>query len=146
MGTSKPEPTTAGASKAGWLSLLRFTTKKHIPILASGVVLALAASLTTPALAILLGDIFDSFTVFGAEVISGQSLVQKVTTSCIGLACLGAASWALNASYFILFVLFGELQVASARSRLFEQLLKRNLEWFETQQDGTGALLSSLQA
>lgn len=143
---STSEPAATGTSKAGWLSLFRFTTRKHIPILVPGVILAIAASLTAPALAILLGNVFDSFTIFGAGQTSTQSLVQKVTTGCIGLAGLGAASWALNASYYTLFVLFGELQAASARTRLFEQLLKRNLEWFESQQDGTGAFLSSLQA
>ena len=133
-------------SKSGWLSLFKFTTKKHVPILVSGVLLALAASLTTPALAVLLGNIFDSFTIYGAGGTTGHELVEKITNGCIGLACLGAVSWALNASYFTLFVLFGELQASSARGTLFEQLLKRNLEWFETQQDGTGAFLSSLQA
>lgn len=134
------------ASKPTWLSLFRFTSKRHIPVFVFGVILAIAASLTTPALAILLGSIFDKFTLFGAGTISGHRLVEKVTSGCFGLACLGAASWALNASYFTLFVLFGELQASSARGKLFEELLKRNLEWFETQPDGTGAFLSSLQA
>lgn len=143
---NKSETVPDKGSKSGLLPLFRFTTKKHMPILVSGVLLALAASLTTPALAVLLGNIFGSFTEFGAGGITGHDLVDKITSGCVGLAYLGAASWALNASYFTLFVLFGELQASSARGTLFEQLLKRNLEWFEMQQDGTGAFLSSLQA
>lgn len=139
-------PVDGPASKPTWLSLFRFTTKRHLPVLILGVFLAVAASLTTPALAILFGKIFNAFTLFGAGSIAGRNLVERVTSDCVGLACLGAVSWALNAGYFTLFILFGELQAASARDRLFGELLKRNLEWFEAQQDGTGALLSSLHA
>lgn len=143
----KSSPAPIGTpSNPTWLSLFRFTAKRHLPVLFLGVFLAVAASLTTPAMAVLLGNIFNTFTLFGAGSISGQSLVEKVTSGCVGLACLGAVSWALNASYFTLFIIFGELQASSSRGKLFEELLKRNLEWFETQQDGTGAFLSSLQA
>lgn len=132
--------------KPTWLCLFRFTAKKHLPVLVLGVLLALAAGLSTTALAVLFGKIFNSFTLFGAGTITAELLVNKVTSTCVGLACLGAVNWVLNTGYFTLFILFGELQAASARGRLFEELLKRNLEWFETQQDGTGAFLSSLQA
>ncbi|OJJ40957.1 hypothetical protein ASPWEDRAFT_100010 [Aspergillus wentii DTO 134E9] len=128
------------------MSLFNFTTKKHIPTLVSGLVFSLAASLSTLVFAILLGKIFNSFMVFGAGEISSQDLIKGITTDCIGLAGLGAAGWVLNAGYFTLFVAFGELQVANARGRVFERLLKRDLQWFQTQQDGTGAFLSSLQA
>lgn len=146
----KEQPTTvdnsASTGYSSWRSLFEFTKKKHVPTLILGIFLTLAASLVPSVLAVLFGRIFNAYTDFGAGDISGQKLVENVTSGCVGLVSVGAASWVLNGAYFSLFVLFGELQTASARETLFGELLKRNLEWFEMQQDGTGAFLSSLQA
>ncbi|GIC91035.1 uncharacterized protein Aud_007476 [Aspergillus udagawae] len=129
-----------------WMSLFGFTTKNHLPILSLATVLALLASSVAPIFAILLGDIFNSFTSFGGGDISGDDLLRKVASHGIALSGLGIASWVLNGAYFSLFIVFGELQVSNARTRIFEELLGRDQEWFETQKDGTKAFLSYLQA
>ncbi|KAK9644393.1 ATP-dependent permease [Aspergillus fumigatus] len=108
--------------------------------------LALLASSVTPIFAILLGDIFHSFTSFGGGDISGDDLLRKVKRNGIALSGLGIASWVLNGTYFSLFIVFGELQVSNARTRIFEELLRRDQEWFETHKDGSNAFLSYLQA
>ncbi|RHZ60109.1 ABC transporter ATP-binding protein [Aspergillus thermomutatus] len=128
------------------MSLFGFTTKKHVPTLSLATVFALLASSVTPIFAILLGDIFNSFTSFGSGDISGDDLLRKVARHGIALSGLGIASWVLNGAYFSLFIVFGELQVSNARTRLFEELLGRDQEWFETQKDGTKAFFSYLQA
>ncbi|PYI22303.1 ABC a-pheromone efflux pump AtrD [Aspergillus violaceofuscus CBS 115571] len=130
---------------AGWLSLFSFTTGKHAPTLIGGVVLALVASLPTPVFSILLGQIFNEFTLFGGQEITNHDLIRTTTKYCVRLAVLGAISWICNGCYYVLFVIFGELQVANARTELFDGLLRRDQEWFETQQDGTRVYLSSLQ-
>ncbi|OJK03940.1 hypothetical protein ASPACDRAFT_49953 [Aspergillus aculeatus ATCC 16872] len=130
---------------AGWLSLFSFTTGKHAPTLIGGVVLALVASLPTPAFSILLGQIFNEFTLYGGQEITNHDLSRTTTKYCVRLAVLGAISWICNGCYYVLFVIFGELQVANARTEIFDGLLKRDQEWFETQQDGTRVYLSSLQ-
>ncbi|PYH47309.1 ABC transporter ATP-binding protein [Aspergillus saccharolyticus JOP 1030-1] len=130
---------------SGWLSLFSFTTRKHAPTLIGGIVLAIIASLPTPIFSILLGDIFNEFALFGGREITNGDLIRSTTKYCIWLAVLGAISWVCNGCYYILFVIFGELQVANARTELFGGLLKRDQEWFETQQDGTRVYLSSLQ-
>ncbi|GFF98744.1 ABC a-pheromone efflux pump AtrD [Aspergillus lentulus] len=129
-----------------WMSLFGFTSRNHTPTLCLATVLALLASSVTPIFAILLGDIFNSFTSFGGSDISGDDLLRKVTRHSIALSGLGIASWVLNGAYFSLFIVFGELQVSNARTRVFEELLGRDQEWFETQKDGTKAFLSYLQA
>ncbi|GAQ08037.1 alpha-factor-transporting ATPase [Aspergillus lentulus] len=121
-------------------------SSNHTPTLCLATVLALLASSVTPIFAILLGDIFNSFTSFGGSDISGDDLLRKVTRHSIALSGLGIASWVLNGAYFSLFIVFGELQVSNARTRVFEELLGRDQEWFETQKDGTKAFLSYLQA
>ncbi|KAL5689404.1 hypothetical protein EMGR_008802 [Emarellia grisea] len=123
-----------------------FTTKNHLPTLSLAMALALLASSVTPIFAILLGDIFHSFTSFGGGDISGDDLLRKVKRNGIALSGLGIASWVLNGTYFSLFIVFGELQVSNARTRIFEELLRRDQEWFETHKDGSNAFLSYLQA
>jgi ATP-binding cassette subfamily B (MDR/TAP) protein 1 len=59
---------------------------------------------------------------------------------------LGIYSWLCSSLYFILFLIFGELQAANARGKLFEGLQEKNQEWFEGQQDGTRTFLSCLQS
>ncbi|EAW10345.1 ABC transporter ATP-binding protein [Aspergillus clavatus NRRL 1] len=129
-----------------WMSLFNFTTRSHSATLSLAIVFAFLASSITPIFAILLGEIFNSFTLFGGGQLSNDGLLQDVARNGIGLAGLGVASWILNGVYFTLFIIFGELQVSNARITLFEGLLERDQEWFETQKDGTKAHLSYLQA
>ncbi|KAL3473573.1 P-loop containing nucleoside triphosphate hydrolase protein [Aspergillus californicus] len=125
--------------------LLNFTTRKHVPALAAGILCSFIASFTVPLFSILLGRIFDEFTLFGGGAIEGQALIQNVSSYCVQMLGLGFLGWFWNGVYFIFFVAFGELQAANARSRLFEGLLKKNQEFFEEQQEGPRTFLGCLQ-
>ena len=131
---------------AGWMTLFSFMTKKHTLTLTLATSFALLASLIMPLFAIVLGNLFNSFMLFGAKNISNQDLLEQVATGCMRLAGLGLASWVLNGAYFLLFIVFGELQAASARGKIFQGLLQKDIEWFEGQENGNLAFLSSLQA
>lgn len=132
--------------RATWISLFNFTTKKHVPTLTLAIVFALGAGITMPAMAVILGSTFDVFTSFTSGTLLGEDLLGKIVKYCIQMVGLGAISWFLSGAYFTLFTAFGELQAGNARSRLFVELLRRDVEWFQLQQDGTGAFLSSVQA
>lgn len=121
-------------------------TRKHAPTLVLAVLFALGAAIVPPALAVFLGNMFDSFTLFGGGTISGHNLLDKITKSSLGLLGLGGVSWVLNGAYYALFIAFGELQARNVRSKLFSELLERDIEWFESREDGVGAFLSGLQA
>jgi ATP-binding cassette subfamily B (MDR/TAP) protein 1 len=54
--------------------------------------------------------------------------------------------WFANSVYFTLFLTFGELQARSAREKIFNTLLKKDLEWYDTRENGIAAFLPSLQA
>lgn len=129
-----------------WESLFSFTTRRHLPTLVIGAVLALLAGCVTPALAIFLGNVFDAFTSFGAEQISFDQLRSQIVASCLGMLGLGAAGWFLNSAYFTVFVAFGELQAFNIRNKVFAELIQRDVEWFEAQKEGSGAFLSGIQA
>ncbi|KAJ6187515.1 hypothetical protein N7519_002423 [Penicillium mononematosum] len=130
----------------GWKSLFGFTTRRHLPTLIFGFIFALVASCVTPALAVFLGNVFDSFTSFGADQIDAKGLHGQVITSCLGMIGLGVAGWFLNGAYYALFVAFGEMQASVIRSQVFLELLNRDVEWFEAKSEGSGALLSGIQA
>ncbi|KAJ5327235.1 uncharacterized protein N7506_010337 [Penicillium brevicompactum] len=129
-----------------WKSLFGFTARRHLPTLILGSILALIASCVTPALAVFLGNVFDSFTGFGAGLVNSQGLQRSITQSCFGMIGLGAAGWFLNGAYYAFFVAFGEMQASTIRSEVFVELLKRDVQWFEAQSEGSGAFLSRVQA
>lgn len=131
---------------AGWTALFSFTDKKQTLTLILATAFAVLAGLVMPAFAFILGDFFNSFMLCGAGGISSQTLLDQVITGCVKLAYLGLASWLLNGCYFLLFIVFGEQQAASARKDVFQSLLEKNIEWFEGRGDGTAAFLSCVQA
>lgn len=132
--------------KPRWVALFNFTIKKHIPLLSWGVLIALAASLVIPVFAILLGRIFDAFTLLGGGKISSHDLIHRTAEGCVQLLIFGFAGWLCNGLYFSLFVAFGEFQVTEARRKLFDGMLRRDQEWFENQEAGAKAFLSTLQS
>ncbi|KAJ5222393.1 ABC transporter integral membrane type 1 [Penicillium citrinum] len=139
---SKPKKQT----KPGWKSLFYFSNRRHIPIIIAGSVFALLAGCVTTALAIFLGDVFNAFTAFGDGDIEYDGLHSKILSGALGMIALGAAGWFLNGVYYAAFMIFGEFQASTVQREIFIELLSRDVEWFEAQEEGSGALLSRIQA
>jgi ATP-binding cassette subfamily B (MDR/TAP) protein 1 len=131
--------------RAKWSSLFNFTTRGHVAILAAGVVCAVLSGIVIPITSILFGKLFDSFASYGAADISGDELVSRTSTYAIALAVLGSLSWLLNGLFFMLWIVFGELQAKTARDSLFQGLLYKDMEWFDLQKDGVSALIPRFQ-
>lgn len=144
--SASPEHDGDATPKPSWKSLFGFTTRKHLPTLAVGAAFALLAGCVTPGLAIFLGNVFDQFTSFGAGHMLVDEFRSHIVKNCLGIIGLGAVGWLLNGSYFAIFVAFGEMQASSIRREAFVELLKRDIEWFEAQREGSGAFLSGIQA
>lgn len=140
--SEKPKSKTA----PGWKSLFHFATRKHLPTVVVGSIFALLAGCVTTALAIFLGDVFNAFTAFGSGDIDYRELRTEILTGCLGLIGLGAAGWFLNGAYYAAFIMFGEFQALNVRRNVFVELLSRDVEWFEAQEEGSGAMLSGIQA
>ncbi len=132
------------AKHTSWRSLFNFTSKRDAFPFLLALSLSVAAGIIGPALAIFLGNIFDLFTSFGAGEISGSDLLKKVSTYAIILAGLGAASGLLHMSYFILWLVFGELQAKHVRERLFDGMLEKDMSWYDLRTDGIDTLISRL--
>lgn len=134
------------AKHTSWRSLFSFTSTTDALPLLLGLVLSIAAGIVNPALAIFLGKIFDLFTKFGAGEISGPDLVEKTSTNTVVLTGLGIASGFLHTGYFMLWLVFGELQAKHVRERLFDGMLEKDMGWYDMRTDGIDTLVSRLQS
>ena len=130
---------------ARWRALFNFTSQSHFVVLACAITTSILSGIVIPTLAIFLGKIFDIFTTFGAGAINRSELVIKVSKYALYLAGLGSASGLLNAMFFGLWLLFGELQAMSVRRELFNSMLARDLEWYDLREDDVETLISRQQ-
>ena len=131
--------------KMGWKALFSFTTRKHVPVLSVAFAAATIAALTLPAMAIVFGLIFRQFADFGAGKVSATDFLNKVSIYCTYLTAFGGVSWLANSIYFMSFLTFGELQAQSARDRLFNALLQKDMAWYDTRDTGVAAFPPTIQ-
>ena len=131
--------------QVGWKALFGFTTIKHLPVLTGAILSATVAALTLPVFAIIYGLIFGSYTAYGAGTIESNELISNVTRYCIIITGLGLLNWVSNSVYFFFFLTFGELQAKSARNRIFDALIKKDITWYDTRETGIAAFLPAIQ-
>ncbi|KAF2856895.1 multidrug resistance protein-like protein 2 [Plenodomus tracheiphilus IPT5] len=131
--------------KVGWKALFSFTTRKHVPVLLGAMLGAFIAALTMPIFAIVYGLIFGKYTEYGAGKISGSEMMSSVTKYCIIITGLATLNWIANSFYFFFFLTFGELQARSARTRIFEALIEKDMAWYDTREAGVAAFLPVIQ-
>jgi ATP-binding cassette, subfamily B (MDR/TAP), member 1 len=130
--------------KSKWRSLFNFSSRQHAPILLVALLLAAAAGITGPALAIFFRKTFNAFSAYGSGT-DGHVLMHKISKNAIALCILGGTVWLLKGGHSALWMLFGELQAKTARDMLFQNLLEKDFEWYEMRASGIGALLPRLQ-
>ncbi|MCJ1400530.1 hypothetical protein MMC11_003736 [Xylographa trunciseda] len=130
---------------AKWISLFNFTSRAHILPLTIAGCLSVASGIVIPALAIFLGKIFDTFADYGAGMISGSDLTKQTSVNGLYLLGLGSASWILNGSFFMFWLLFGELQAKHIREMLFNGMLQREMAWYDLRKSGVNAMIPRLQ-
>lgn len=98
-----------------------------------------------PVLAHLLGATFNLLSAFGSQSLTAAELMENISYQSLFLVALGFASLFVQTANLGLWVTWGELQANHARESLFDALLRTDLEWFETTQDGIAALLPRIQ-
>lgn len=128
-----------------WKALFTFTTKFHLLVLIPCLFLSAIAGILQPAMAILFGKFFDTFSDFGAGKIDGRHVMRKGLVDIYGLIVVGGATWLLKGGYFTTWLIFGELQAKGVRDELFQNLLEKDLGWYEARTSGVASLLSRLQ-
>lgn len=131
--------------RAGWKALFGFTTRAHLPVLSVAVLSAIVAALTMPAMAVVYGLVFRQFSSLASGHISSSTFLHNVSKYCLYMTGFVGLSWLANTIFFMTFLAFGELQARAARDRLFSALLKREMKWYDTRENGIAAFLPSLQ-
>ena len=129
----------------GWRLVFSFTTKKHLPILCGALLCAAVAALTVPAQSIMYGLVFDQFAHFGAGKTTSAALLANTSKYCTYMTAIASVNWATNSLHMTLWLMFGELQARRARDETFDQLLTKDIAWYDTRRSGVGALLAKLQ-
>lgn len=132
-------------SKAGWRALFGFTTRQHVPILTCGLIGAFISAAAIPVFAIIYGLIFRNYTDYGAGKIESSELRDRVTRFCLILTGVASLSWIANSFYFFFFLTFGELQARSARNKIFDALIRKDMAWYDTRETGIAAFLPAIQ-
>ncbi|KAI8937803.1 hypothetical protein NX059_005500 [Plenodomus lindquistii] len=131
--------------RVGWKALFTFTNRKQVPMLAGAVLCAVLAAVTMPAFAIVYGLIFGKYTEYGAGQISSSEMMGSISKYCIVITGLATLNWISNSFYFFAFLTFGETQARSARNKIFEALIDKDMAWYDTREAGVSAFLPAIQ-
>jgi ATP-binding cassette, subfamily B (MDR/TAP), member 1 len=129
----------------GFRDLFAFTTWKHSPHLACGLLAALLAGALKTSLAVLLGQIFGVISGYGEGLFSASDTMSQVSFWCGILVVVGCVAWLVNFGYMFAWVSFSEAQAKSVRQQMFRGLLSKEMEWYDHQADGIATLLVRIQ-
>ena len=125
--------------------LFAFSTWQNCGLLALGLASALAIGGMKTGLAVVLGKIFVAIAGFGSGAASGQQTLDDIAHWCVVLAAAGAVAWLAYFAFMFAWITFGEQQARLIRVRMLHVLLKKDMAWFDRQEDGVDSLLVSIQ-
>lgn len=125
--------------------LFTFTTWQHCGPLTAGLAASLLSGALRTSLAILIGKIFEVISEFGSGQLTGPDTLAQVSSWCIILTLIGGVGWLVNFAFMFSWIAFSELQARNIRQRMFRALLKKDMEWFDGQEDGVASLLVRMQ-
>ncbi|KAJ8122969.1 hypothetical protein ONZ43_g969 [Nemania bipapillata] len=93
-------------------------------------------------MSLLLGRIFGVISQFGSGQLTGSETIAQVSSWCVLLAVIGGAAFLVNFGFMCSWIAFSELQARNIRRSMFRGLLKKEMEWFDTREDGVASLLT----
>ncbi|KAI2638427.1 P-loop containing nucleoside triphosphate hydrolase protein [Xylaria nigripes] len=131
--------------QSSFQDLFVFTTWRHCWFLVAGLAGAVLSGALKTSMSILLGRIFAVISQFGAGHLAGNEALAQVSSWCVLLTVVGGAGWLVNFGFMFAWIGYSELQARNIRSSMFRGLMKKDMEWFDTQQDGIASLLIRIQ-
>jgi ATP-binding cassette subfamily B (MDR/TAP) protein 1 len=144
----KSEPLKETASQIdtpSWRSLFHFTTRRHLPRLWFTLTVTAISSCVHPAGAIIYGKVFSLLIRFGAGTLTGSDTLSQMKTLCIAFVTLGIMSWCIESWFLGLWLTFGEIQAKRVREQMFTSMLQKDMDWYDTREDGIGSLLVRIE-
>lgn len=128
-----------------WSLLFSFTLRSHLFLLGPAFLLSLTSGLVIPVMSLLMGRIFGSFAAYSNNELTPEELMSSVSQEAKYLLALGCVGWITSGAFFTSWLAFGESQARAARERLFEGMIGKDMEWFETRRNGVAGLISQCQ-
>lgn len=132
-------------SGSSWADLFVFNTPRQLGVMPCALATACASAAGKAVYTIMLGKIFDVISGFGAGTIDGNDALSQVSRWCAYLCALGVAFWLFNGLDMLLWMISGELRAKSARMTLFSSLLRKEMSWYDSRQDGITSLVIRIQ-
>ena len=135
----------APQTSPSWRCLFSFAKRQHIPTAISAAFWSIGAGASQPITAILYGKLFTEITRFGIGQLTAQQFLHNVSIWCSALAIAAGGSWIVHGASLSSWMVFGELQAKSARTEIFNSMLEKELQWYDSKEDGIGSLLVRIQ-
>lgn len=131
--------------RSSFKHLFSFTRWSHAGSLIAALVASAAFASIKSVLSVILGNIFDVVSDFGASHRSGSETLDKISHWGLILLGLGIANWLASTAFLSLWIVFGELQANSVRQDVFESLLTKKMSWYDSLDQGISSLLVRIQ-
>lgn len=128
-----------------WKIVFIFTSRAHLLVLFPAILLSAVAGLLQPLVAIFFGKILETFSEFAGGQIDGSILMRRILENVYALLGIGCCTLVLKGGQLALWLMFGEMQAQAVREELFESLLEKDVEWYESRATGVTTLLTRLQ-
>lgn len=127
-------------SRPGFTHLFAFTRWQHGAIIGAALVATIVTVALKTALAVVMGKIFEIVSAFGNGNLAAEEALSGISTWCLVLCAMGWGVMISSAAFLVSWVIFGELQAKGARDTVFNALLKKDMAWYDTQDDGVTSL------
>jgi ATP-binding cassette subfamily B (MDR/TAP) protein 1 len=132
-------------SSSRWKQFFCFTSPRGICILIAAVVTAGLNATGKTAFPVILGYIFQAGAKYGDGSLSGQSLYSQVSLWCGYMAVMGLGVWFFSSLDLSLWITSGALRAKKARETLFSVLIEKEMDWFDSREDGISSLVIQTQ-
>lgn len=124
--------------------IFAFVKHQHTLSLTVALIFTVCSALIEPMMARVIGLLFQSFTSYGSRQISKGDFTKEMRENLGCFLIISLFSWPVHGLFFASWLVFGEHQVTSARTAVYNNLLKAPIDTFEGHEDGISAFTSRL--
>ncbi|KAK1779613.1 P-loop containing nucleoside triphosphate hydrolase protein [Copromyces sp. CBS 386.78] len=139
------QPAVPKAIRSSFKNLFAFTRPTHVWLIVSALCGSAVVAAGRTAYAILLGNIFQVCTSYGAGEITAAENLRQTSQWCLYMFILGLGMWVFCTIDVALWVVAGELRAKTTRETLYSTLLGRSAAWFDLREHGMSSLMTTIQ-
>lgn len=121
-------------------SVYQFAQKRDARLAVPAALVTIIASLESPIVTLLLGNIFDALSEFTTGKKNSTDFMNKVLVSAAGIFSIGIATIVLSWWMLSLWCIFADHQIKRARRLVFKSLIHKDMKWFDEHTGVMGSL------